>query len=1343
MIALERALVLSMVCAAVVLAGVVTAGPASAEELGIVVERTTPSQKRVHLQIQSDRNGAIELRAIRLAHPEALLRAGIDLGAGNDLAWLGTGRSSTAALRKNRSLGVLRAKAGPEAPQTFRLRYGKKGAREAFFVRLATPGLYLLEARRGRVVARATALVSDMALVSKRHPRGAVFFAMNRRTGAPWPNVAIEVRSRTVTTDAQGLASIDDALSPTLAPMAMADGHFAFGAETYFPTEVDDRRVYAFTNQPAYRPGETVHVKGVVRAYENGAYALDPTATSANLTILDGSDAEVVKLPASIDAALGTFAASWETPESASTGDYTLVVDIGGDLYEAPFRLAAYRKPAFEVRVKARDARILAGGTTTFAIDASYYDGGALAGANVQWTLSHNRIERDLFPTDELVKLFFESEREAYQPTTLNAGQGRLDGKGRLTVDVEAPPERMDGYLTLRATVTGPDHMGVDGSGGLAVAAAPVRVGLDADGNLYGLEDIAGVVVKVERADGKPAAGRTGVLTVTHIAGATESQVDDLPVTTNAQGRMRLDVSLPLEGRYRFDVAVQRTQDEPAGPPIRAHIHVWAASDQPTVGITPGELDVIADKDHYAVGDTARLLVRGPEGGRAVLAALEGGTLMRHEVLTPDAGTSVWKVALTDAHIPNVYATFVTVYRGELLLETRMLRIPPARKLLTTTIDPSGADFEPGEEIDVAVRVTDAEGKPVANAEVAVAVVDDALHALYGDPGADIAAFFHATKRNNVSTGAFLHHDAVGYMRRIPPPKKDAMPPDPSAPVTSPAAPATAAGGAACGGAGSDDDVGAPGLPAEEPPLFGAEEEDAEEPMDPDAQEYTLFAGDGDNDLDGKMSARSEGMTVRKDFRTSALWAPRLRTDADGRASEKLKLADSLTRWRVSTRTVDAATRVGSAQATIRTRKRLSVRVTPPRFLRENDVATIPVLLRNLTEAAMPVRWTSSVSEDLGEYLPYNEDTLEPGATLAKSMDIEAARVRDVIARATAVGPDGAGDRVERMFPILPQGISTARGGVVAANRVPATSFRVPTEADPESIECRVTVESTYVHAIVNALPYLMDYPHGCTEQTMNRFTPLLDAQEAITALRIPVKGRVEELPEMLAAGLKRLGELQHADGGFGWWESDESSLDMTALVVRGLNRVLEQEPPDGQRAIGIRNRAVAWLQKHAFPKDRKPSPGQFETAAAAMLAGAMSQQDARMVISKWPHRLSPMTAALFLRVAHRYRDEAQVQRLRAALEEQAQRNGDLAFWGPAQLGDAGMEDVTWRTDPVQTTAEVLYALQLTGGDRALIDAGAHWLVSNRAGGDRWQSTSRHRRRGAVPVRVRGPRTAA
>ena len=135
----------------------------------------------------------------------------------------------------------------------------------------------------------------------------------------------------------------------------------------------------------------------------------------------------------------------------------------------------------------------------------------------------------------------------------------------------------------------------------------------------------------------------------------------------------------------------------------------------------------------------------------------------------------------------------------------------------------------------------------------------------------------------------------------------------------------------------------------------------------------------------------------------------------------------------------------------------------------------------------------------------------------------------------------------------------------------------LPKERKADSTSLTVQVTPSMAVTMLDALPYLIDYPYGCTEQTMSRFLPAVITAKTLRDLGLQpedVMGRVfggietntaaathpkgkkdlAELDAMTKAGLERLYDFQHSDGGWGWWKEGESDHWMTAYVVWGLS---------------------------------------------------------------------------------------------------------------------------------------------------------------------------------------------
>jgi hypothetical protein len=215
---------------------------------------------------------------------------------------------------------------------------------------------------------------------------------------------------------------------------------------------------------------------------------------------------------------------------------------------------------------------------------------------------------------------------------------------------------------------------------------------------------------------------------------------------------------------------------EPPGAAARALLHVWVLGDRADEGVSGDRLEVIADKDAYAVGDVARLLVVSPVGARPFLSTVEGPRLLAYDTVRlggadDRASAAVVEVKVGPEHVPNLFVGVALVDRGNLVQTTKMLRVPPVDRLLRPVVSVEGGrtEAEPGTTVPMSVRVTDASGAPAAGVEVAVAIVDEALHALYGDPAAPIEPFFHPLRRNDVRTGGPIHAPCVGWSVAPPP----------------------------------------------------------------------------------------------------------------------------------------------------------------------------------------------------------------------------------------------------------------------------------------------------------------------------------------------------------------------------------------------------------------------------------------------------------------------------------------------------------------------------------------------------------------------------------------------
>jgi uncharacterized protein YfaS (alpha-2-macroglobulin family) len=280
-------------------------------------------------------------------------------------------------------------------------------------------------------------------------------------------------------------------------------------------------------------------------------------------------------------------------------------------------------------------------------------------------------------------------------------------------------------------------------------------------------------------------------------------------------------------------------------------------------------------------------------------------------------------------------------------------------------------------------------------------------------------------------------------------------------------------------------------------------------------------------------------------------------------------------------------------------------------------------------------------------------------------------------------------------------------------------------------------VQPSLINALVDALPYLVQYPYGCVEQTTSKFLPCVRVAQVLNLVGKPAttgakppqvpdwwheKG-LDALPDMIKTGVAKLASLQNPDGGFGWFGGMRSDPYMTAYVVYGLTAAVRAEaqvPNDVlRRAVDflyanlhlVKSQTdttayLAWVLTEADSLSiGKPSAAQRKELDAAVDAVYAARDD-----------LNDYTRALLILtlVNRGETDKPQVvwRNLQARRIETDKGN----HWGENRWG------WRWSEDQVETTAFGLLAALAVDPNSDLAGKTAQWLVLNRTG-NQWYST--------------------
>ncbi len=316
---------------------------------------------------------------------------------------------------------------------------------------------------------------------------------------------------------------------------------------------------------------------------------------------------------------------------------------------------------------------------------------------------------------------------------------------------------------------------------------------------------------------------------------------------------------------------------------------------------------------------------------------------------------------------------------------------------------------------------------------------------------------------------------------------------------------------------------------------------------------------------------------VREYFPETLYWQPELVTDAAGRASVRVKLADSVTTWHVAVIGSTLDGRIAEGSADIRAFQPFLADLDVPQMLTAGDEISLPVPIRNYLDRAQKVSVTAQVPPELRLL----EAVRQPGVVAPSSsgnavltLRAEAAAKRALV-RVTAVG-GSVSDAIEKPTGIHPDGErrELAASAVMESGR--ALPLAIPAGALAGSIHGELKIYPSLLARILEAMEVLLERPWGCGEQTISSTYPNLLLLKALKQAGLEDEPLSARAVKNLLAGYQRLLRYQDDDGGFTYWGHGDANLALTAYALTFLT--------DAQAFISVDEDRVAnarqWLAK-------------------------------------------------------------------------------------------------------------------------------------------------------------------
>jgi uncharacterized protein YfaS (alpha-2-macroglobulin family) len=456
----------------------------------------------------------------------------------------------------------------------------------------------------------------------------------------------------------------------------------------------------------------------------------------------------------------------------------------------------------------------------------------------------------------------------------------------------------------------------------------------------------------------------------------------------------------------------------------------------------------------------------------------------------------------------------------------------------------------------------------------------------------------------------------------------------------------------------------------------------------------------------------------RKVFKDTAGFFPSLLTNGEGKANASLVLPDNLTAWRATARVVTHDTRVGMSTAKVRAKKPLVVRVALPSGIVEGDRGKGAVMIQNLT--GKDGTFAVSLSTE-PNFVGFNKElAIANGATARIPLEYEA-KVRGAVKLVARASGNGESDGLESTLAVREWSIARrfAKTGRTTTDAPKVShTLELPEGTKLDEVKVELELMRSSAGALRAALPYLLEFPYGCTEQTMSRFLPALSAK-TVTGPEMK-----KEAARAVAGGISRLAQLQHEDGGWGWWEQDQSDVWMTAWVMEGLAEAKklgeELDLSRAQEGANALERMLSESGKQLAPTER----------AFAVYALARNGKRMPAMLEQLYAELNQLPPAGIAYVALAAKESGSPEIAAKAITELlalAEKDPSLHLaWWPA-----GQAVTRAELHPLEATSLAVLALYENNGDRAVIEDAIAWIAMQ-FDGDSFGST----RTSALAVRA-------
>lgn len=898
-----------------------------------------------------------------------------------------------------------------------------------------------------------------------------------------------------------------------------------------------------FTDRSLYRPGQLIYFKGVLFKYANQQKPeiIANQAVTVKLYDVNFQEKAALKLRSN---EFGSFNGVFTAPASGLTGGMTIACDdvLGGGF----INVEEYKRPRFEVTMKPVEGAYRVNDRITVKGEAKNYAGNAVDGAALRYRV----VRQARFPFWDWG--WFRKPYRPIAEMEITNGIGTTGTDGTFEIPFEAIPDRtipkkdqpVFDYLVY-VDVT--DISGETRSTTTQISAgyAALQVSWDLSDRMI-LDSMRRVTLNATNMSGQPQAaeGRITLQRLKEPAIFYKNRFWERPdlsaISVADWARMFPDIARTDEDdpekwakdgnpiQVSFNTATSKVVDLHQGQ-LQAGYYVVQLFTQDTYGekvevkkivrVTDPQKpqsrfdqpNVELEKTTLEPGETARFWLGGRAPNLNIFFARESAGALLQPVWFATNGAEKTEIAIAESDRGGLSVYWFSVYNNRVYgLSSIPVNVPWSNKDLQISYETFRDKLQPGQKEEWRIRISGPKKEKVA-AEMVAAMYDASLDQFVPHTWDRIAFPYHnanlyMSAMGFNAAGGETHHSGTDYY-----------------PVEPRGYPQLNWWGfpmwfAADRLESRASGVAADGMLQAAPMANGRMKKsnmDTVVTFDPETYEEKvqivrndLIGDEVQSEATNAASApgKNAAPALRRNLNETVFFFPELQTDKDGNVVLKFTMNEALTRWKLLTYAHTKSLEQALSVREVVTQKELMVIANPPRFLRAGDSFEFAAKVSNLSQEAIKGTATLNLLD---------ATTLKPVGPAFELTDKNNSTAFDIktgqsapLAWKVKIPEDFAGavtwqifakgnkfqDGEESSLPVVTNRMLVTETLPITLRGNQSKSFvfdNFKNGGNSSSLVThRYTVEFTSnpVWYAVQALPYLMEYPHDCSEQIFSRF---------------------------------------------------------------------------------------------------------------------------------------------------------------------------------------------------------------------------------------------------------------